>query len=230
MPPSPGRRWCTHIVLQLLWWPLKGWSLKWPSTDRQRTQLSWVPQYYIKQQQQSSFQGGGPALTKAIPHRLYAGGAGRNGSFPVSAWKGVDCVLYSLSYCLRFQFLISLHVGADWNFPRSLTVLVGMSPAVVPWLTPTVKPGFKLLPGGSLLVHPAPQQLWLPPKELVPKSPSFGAWWGLAVSPQDHTKQRGSSVWAHKISLWLCPLTKHRVNKQGHPAPGFSLIGARLHS
>lgn len=78
-----------------------------------------------------------------------------------SILTGRDLTAYFPSCCLRFRLLISLHVGADCDFLRSLVELVGTPPAVFP--PPAVKPGLQLLPGSRLPTHLAPQLLQLPP-------------------------------------------------------------------
>lgn len=120
------------------------------------------------------FQMSTQAHTQAIPAGLSTEGAGKMSTFVSQFLPGRTITLYSFSYCLSFQLLINLHLGADWDSPKSLKELVSMSPTNSPSLTPTVKAHLQLLHGKSLSKHLTSQLLQLLPEGLVPNSPTYG--------------------------------------------------------
>ena len=114
------------------------------------------------------------AVAEAIPPGLSTEGAGKMPIFVSQFLPGRNITLYSSSYCLSCRLLINLHLGADWDSPKSLKELVSMFPTISPLLTPTVKAHLQLLHGKSLSRHLTPQLLQLLPEGLVPKSPTYG--------------------------------------------------------
>lgn len=128
-----------------------------------------------------------------------------------------------------FQFLITLHMGPDWDPPQSLE-FVGLSPLYFEpctHISPTVKSSLQFLPRRRLSTYIALQLSQLPSEKLDPKSLSPGSWWGLAT-PRITWNKEVVLLCSTKIfssySLWLSTVW---VSK--HPVPVSPWKGARLH-
>ena len=130
------------------------------------------------------------ALPTDIPPQLITEGAGKKAHLPVSPWKGRDCTLSQL----LAEVPISLHVGADWNTPTTLKVLVShLSCRLSP-----VKPS-QLLPGINLSNCYGCHLSGQPPNH-------------LALEAVGGTAFTGPSA-PHKGTQQLLPLTQHRVSR-----------------
>lgn len=89
---------------------------------------------------------------------------------------------------------------------------------LLPSNSPTVRPGFQVLPAISLPTYTALSVLWLPPEGLPPSHLAVGA----------DGAQQSSSSGSSKHFEWLFPLAQHRVSEE-MCSLGFSLRGTRLH-
>lgn len=138
---------------------------------------------------------------------------GNRRSFPV---EGLTA--YILSYCLRVQLLISLHLGADCRPPESPLEAVGISPVFSFCLAPTVKPGLQLFPRRSL----STLSEWLP-NHLFWERTELGI-----HEFSRNTQNRGGSVCTSTSSNCFLWLSTDPVSKNNQLS--ISLLGARLHS
>lgn len=113
-----------------------------------------------------------------------------------------DLTLYVTSCCLSIWLLISMHLGAHCDPPKSTKDLMDISPpyssgSLQQWnqvsSTSLEKECRKYLPRRRISTHLVPKPLCLPSKEWAPKSPHSDSEQGLhSWIPQVYSKQRNN--------------------------------------